>query len=409
MPAFHYAALDAKGRNHKGLVEGDTARHVRQQLRERHLTPLEVQEVRGRAEQQNLPPNLSPSRFRAKLNATELALITRQLATLIGSGLPIEKALAAVAEQAEKPRLRGLMLALRAKVLEGHSLAAALDDFPRVFPELYRTTTAAGEQAGHLEPVLERLADYAESRQQLRQKVTLALVYPLLLTVVAVAIVIGLLTYVVPQVVQVFTSSGQTLPWLTRALIALSAALREYGWLLLMGLGLGLASLIYSLRRPGPRRQAHRLLLRLPLLGRLTRGLNSARFARTLSILSGSGVPVLDALRIAAQVIANLPMRAAVERAAVRVKEGGTLSDALAESRYFPPMVVQLIASGEASGRLEAMLERAAQQQERETETLIAALLSIFEPVLILLMGAIVLTIVLAILLPIFELNQLVR
>lgn len=408
MPAFQYAALDSNGRTRKGVLEGDTARQVRQLLRERSLLPIEVAEVSG----QQMPKQRSVStkqHWRGRINATELALLTRQLATLIGSGLPIEQALGTVARQTNKARINSLLLAVRARVLEGHSLATALQDFPRVFPELFRATVAAGEQSGHLELVFERLADYTENRQNLRQKVGLALFYPLLLTIVAIAIVIGLLAYVVPQVIQVFNSVSQQLPPLTRALIATSEFLSDYGWLLS---GLAVAVVLgfsYAIRYNSIRFRIQQLLLELPLLGRLLRGLNSARFARTFSILISSGVPVLDALRIASQVIGNLPMRAALSKASDNVKEGGSLHQALAESGYFPPMAVQLVASGESSGRLDSMLERAAIQQERETDTLIAALLGIFEPLLILTMGAIVLVIVLAILLPIFDLNQIIH
>ncbi len=405
MPAFQYAALDDRGRQRKGLIEADTPRMARQVLRERGLNPLGVEEVAGRERGRG-------RRWwsgRMRISPTDLALITRQLATLVGSGLPLEEALGAVARQAERTRLSALLLAVRTRVLEGHALATALNDFPQAFPELYRATVAAGEQSGHLDVVFERLADYTEARQQMRQKISLALFYPLLLTGVAILIVAGLLTYVVPQVVQVFVSLNQQLPALTRSLIALSEFLQQHGWLVLTVLAIGTVAWVQALRRVGFRRRVHQGLLRLPLLARLVRGTNTARFARTFSILMASGVPVLEALRISAQVLSNLPMREAVEQAATRVKEGSSLHKAISASGYFPPMTVQLIASGEASGRLENMLERAAAQQERETETLIAALLGIFEPVLILLMGGVVLVIVLAILLPIFDLNQLVR
>jgi general secretion pathway protein F len=405
MAAFQYAALDERGRTRKGVLEGDTPRQVRQQLRERGLTPVEVEEVTGQEQ-----GHTGRYRRAIRLSATELALVTRQLATLVGSGLPLEEALGSVARQAGgKGRLNSLLLAVRTRVLEGHTLATALGQFPRVFPELYRATVAAGEQSGHLDVVFERLADYTETRQQMRQKISLALFYPALLTAVAILIVTGLLTYVVPQVVQVFNSVGQKLPFLTQALIALSDFLRAYGFFLLGLLATLVFGFSYTMRTPRFRRTVHLLLLRMPLLARLIRGINTARFARTFSILMASSVPVLEALRISSQVISNLPMREAVEQAAVRVKEGTSLHAAINESHLFPVMTVQLIASGEASGRLEKMLERAALQQERETETLIAALLGIFEPVLILGMGAVVLTIVLAILLPIFDLNQMVR
>ena len=403
MPAYQYAPLDAKGRQRKGLIESDTPRLARQALRERGLNPLGIEEVASQERRRGR------RMWGLRISATDLALITRQMATLVGSGLPVEEALGAVARQADRARLGGLMLAVRTRVLEGHTLATALGDFPQVFPELYRATVAAGEQSGHLEVVFERLADYTEARQQMRQKVGLALFYPLMLTGVAVLVVAGLLTYVVPQVVQVFSSLNQQLPALTRGLIAVSEFLRQNGWLLLTLLAGGAITWVLALRRIGFRRRVDQALLRMPLVARLTRGANTARFARTFSILMASGVPVLEALRISSQVLSNLPMREAVEQATARVKEGASLNKAISASGYFPPMTVQLIASGEASGRLENMLERAAIQQERETETLIAALLGIFEPMLILVMGGVVLVIVLAILLPIFDLNQLVR
>lgn len=407
MPAFQFLALDEQGRQHKGLLEGDTARQIRQQLRERGLTPLNVDEVRGQARANSTAPATRSGRGR--LSATELALITRQLATLIGSGLPIEEALGAVARQAEKARIASLLLAVRSRVLEGHTLANAFSDFPKVFPELYRATVDAGEQSGHLEIVFERLADYTEARQAMRQKVGLALFYPAILTVVAILVVAGLLTYVVPQVVQVFTNVKQELPGLTKGLIAVSDFLRHYGIVLLIGIALAVSGWRVAMRGLNFRRRMQRWQLRWPLVGRLTRGLNAARYARTFSILTASGVPVLDGLRISAQVIDNLPMREAVEHAAAKVREGASLSVSLQQSGYFPSMTVQLIASGEASGRLEQMLERAAQQQERESETVIAGLLGVFEPLLILTMGAVVLMIVLAILLPIFNLNQMIH
>jgi general secretion pathway protein F len=405
MPAFQYAALDAQGHTQKGLLEGDTPRQIRQLLRERGLSPVSVDEVVS----QERAEGGKRRWVRGNVSATELALVTRQLATLVGSGLPVEEALGAVARQTGKARSGSLLMAVRARVMEGHSLATALADFPRVFPELYRATVAAGEQSGHLDVVFERLADYTEARQQMRQKVGLALFYPALLTGVAVLIVTGLLVYVVPQVVQVFTSMNQQLPALTRYRIATSDTLRDYGVYILGTLVAGVILFKQGLKRPAFRFRWHQLLLKVPLLARLIRGLETARFARTFSILMASGVPVLEALRISAQVISNMPMRQAVEDTAVKVKEGASLHQSICASGYFPPLTVQLIASGEASGRLEQMLDRAATQQDRETETLIAALLGIFEPMLILVMGMVVLLIVLAILLPIFDLNQMVK
>ena len=403
MGAFEYQALDAGGRERKGVMEGDTARQVRQNLREQGLTPLSVSEVATQERERKR------TAFTRGVSATDLALLTRQLATLARSGLPLEEALNTVARQSEKPRLRNMVMAVRSKVLEGHTLADGLSEFPHVFPELYRATVAAGEQSGHLEVVLERLADYTETRQQMRQKIQLALFYPAILTATALAVTVALLTYVVPQVVQVFDNIGQQLPWLTRALIAVSDFLREWGIVLAAAIGLGIWGFTRLLRDPEKQLRWHKLLHRLPLIGRLQRGVNTARFARTLSILSASGVPILEGLRIAAQVLASLPMRNAVNDAAHRVREGSSINAALTSSGYFPPMTLQLIASGEASGDLDDMLERAASNQERELETLIAALMGLFEPLLILVMGGVVLIIVLAILLPIFDLNQLVK
>lgn len=403
MGAFEYQALDEQGRTRKGVLEGDTARQIRQNLREQGLTPLAVEEVTLRETRQG------KTRFARSIRAVDLALITRQMATLVRAGLPIEEVLHTVARQSEKTRLRNMLMAVRSRVLEGHGIAEGLGNFPHAFPELYRATIAAGEHSGHLDVVLERLADYTEARQQLRQKVQLALFYPAILTSMAILVTLALMTYVVPQVVQVFDNIGQELPLLTRGLIASSDFLRDNGlWLILLFAG-SIWLIVQLLRKPERRMHWHRLLLRLPLIGRLSRGVNTARFARTLSILSASGVPVLEAMRIAAQVLGNLPMRDAVERAAHRVREGSSIHQALASHACFPAMTLQLIASGESSGQLDAMLERAAVNQERELETTIAAVMGLFEPLLILVMGGIVLVIVLAILLPIFDLNQLVR
>ncbi len=404
MGAFEYTAIDNRGHERKGVLEGDTPRQVRQQLREQGLTPLVI--IEAAAREVAAPNRLS---LRHSISATDLALITRQLATLLRSALPVEEALLAVSQQSEKPRLKNMLLAVRARVMEGHTLAYGLGQFPHVFPEIFRATVAAGEHSGHLDSVLERLADYAENRQQLRQKMMLAMIYPTILTVVAILVVAGLMAYVVPRVTQVYSHTGQSLPFLTRALIAISHFVHTDGiWMLIM---LVILSFIAkrSLRKPHTRRRWDRYKLRVPLLGRVVRGINTAQFTRTLSILAGSGVPVLEALRISAEVVANVPMREAVEEAAMRVREGASISQSLAKSGLFPPMVVHLIASGETSGELDAMLDRAAVSQERELETLTGTLLGVMEPLLILVMGVIVLLIVLGILLPIFNLDQLVH
>jgi general secretion pathway protein F len=405
MGAFEYVALDSGGKEKKGVLEGDTARQVRQQIRDKGWMPVDVQETT----QRETTSRKRRIKLRRGVSTTDLALITRQLATLVRSGLPLEESLQAVSQQTEKARLKSMLLAVRSRVMEGHTLATGLGDYPHVFPELYRTTVSAGEQSGHLEVVLERLADYTENRQQMQQKLQLALFYPALLTLVAVGVVVGLMTYVVPQVVQVFENIGQDLPWLTRTLIAISDFMRSYGVLLLLLMVAGGVFAGWVLRKEGPKRRFHELLLNLPLIGRLERGVNAGRFARTFSIVTASGVPVLEGLRIASEVMSNLPMREAVEEATRKVREGASIYAALDKSGYFPPMTVHLIASGEASGKLEEMLERAAINQEREIETVISAVMGLFEPVLILAMGGVVLIIVLAILLPIFNLNQLVN
>jgi general secretion pathway protein F len=404
MAAFEYTALDAAGRERHGVLEGDSARQVRQLLREQSLLPVAVAEVI------DAPPARAFSfSFRNRIGAADLALLTRQLSTLVRSGIPLEEALLAVSQQSEKARVRSVIAGVRARVMEGRTLAEGLAAFPTVFPEIYRATVSAGEQSGHLDAVLERMADYTENRQVLQQKIRNAMIYPVLLTVVCLGIVALLLGYVVPEVVRVFEAGKQQLPILTRILIATSDFLRSWWWLL----ALAVAAVAWGFRRwirdPAARLTWDALMLRLPLVGRITRGTNAARFARTLSILAASAVPVLEALRIAAEVVTNAPMRRAVEDAAVRVREGAPIARSIGASKLFPPMLVHLVASGETSGELEAMLERAADNQERELDGVVNTAVGILGPVMILLMGGFVFVIVVALLLPIFQLNQLVR
>ena len=406
MAAYEYIALNGKGRQEKGLIEADTPRQARQLLRERGLSPLDITEVAegGKIAQSNLF-----KRGGGGISATELSLFTRQLATLSRSGLPLDEALTAVADQSESKRIKRIALGVRAGVIEGNTLANSLNQFPNVFPPLFRATIEAGEQSGKLDHILERLAEYVERRQVMQSKMMLAAFYPIILTVVAIGVVTALLTYVVPQVVQVFQDIHAELPILTRGLIAISDFLRNWGVYLLILIAAGGFTFARMLQQDLFKRRVHALQLRLPLIGRLTRGANTGRFTRTLGILFGSGVPILDAMRIGTQVVTNLPMRDAIEEAAGKVREGAPLSRSLGASKLFPPITVHLIASGESSGRLDDMLDRAAENQEREVETLVAALMGVFEPILILTMGGVVLLIVLAILLPIFDLNQLVK
>jgi general secretion pathway protein F len=405
MGAFEYTALDAQGKERKGLIEGDTAKHVRQLLREKQLLPTDIQEA-AHSEQKR---NTRRVFVRRGLSTLDLALLTRQLATLLRSGLPLEESLQAVAEQTEKPRVQRIVLGVRSKVVEGHPLADGLRDFPQAFPEIYRATVAAGEQSGKLDDVLERLSDYTESRQVMGQHVSNALVYPIVLMVLSFAIVSFLLAYVVPQVVAVFESGHQELPLATRILIGASDFLRHY-WFY----GVIAAAAIYWgftrwLKSPQARARYHRFLLHMPLAGKLIRGLNTARFARTFSILTASAVPVLEALKISADVVNNLPMKYAVVDAALRVREGAPIGKSLAARKIFPPMMIHLISSGESSGELEKMLERAASNQEREMDGLLSTMTNLLGPFMVVFMGGVVMFIVIALLLPIFQLNDLVK
>ena len=402
MPAFSYQALDKKGYAKKGLLEGDTARHIRQQLRAQGLTPLHVEEVNQPAVHRRRPRRLS-------ISVADLSLFTRQLATLLASGVPLEESLRVIARQTEKNRLKSLLLAIHSRILEGRALAEGLSDFPHAFPAFYQATVAAGEQAGHLDLTLERLADYTENYAYLRQKMLLTLLYPLLLSVVALGVVTGLLMYVVPQVTELFASTQQQLPLLTTILIGLSVFLKNWGSWLFAGLLIFIVSIRGLLRFEKVVYFFHHLMLKMPLAARLERGTNTARFTRTLSILIASGVPLLESLHITAQILHNLHMRRAVLAAANKVREGSSLHAALENTALFPPIALHLIASGETSGNLSKMLERAALHQERELEAITKTLLQLLEPLLILVLGGVVLLIVLAILLPIFELNQLVK
>ncbi len=406
MAAFEYQALDALGHGVKGVMEGDAERQVRAALREKGLTPLRVDVIDQRAEGK---AGKWAFAFRRGIPGSELALITRQFATLIHAGLTIEECLNALIEQVESARSRSVLAGVRTRVLEGQSLARSLAQFPESFPDIFRSMVDAGEQSGKLDEVLERLADYTESRQNMQQKVLLAFIYPALVTLVAAAVVIGLLVYVVPQVTRVFENTGQTLPLITRTLIAVSDFVRTGGWWWLLGIVAAFVAFRAALRERHMRYRWHLLLLRMPLVGRLLRGTDAARLASTLGILTASGIPLLNAMQSAVQIVTNLPMRAAVEDALRQVRDGGSLSRALGKTKLFPPMVIHLISSGEATGKLDQMLDRAAAAQTRELENWVRALTALLEPVMILVMGAIVLFIVLAILLPIFEMNQLIK
>lgn len=401
MEAFRYDALDAAGRTVSGVAQADTARQARAQLRTQGLLPFMVEPVRANERARKI--------WSRGLSGTELSLLTRQIATLLESGLTMEQSLNALIEESTEPLTREVLSGVKTEITAGSSLAGALAVYEKSFPDFYRALVHGGEESGALPDVLQHLADYLDARQALRQKTSLALIYPLLVTGVAIMIVTGLLVYVVPQVVQVFQQSRQTLPLLTRALIGLSDFLRA-GWpyLIVILAGTAIAARM-ALRRETVKRRWHLLLLNVSGLSLLIRGLNTSRFANTLAILVGGGVPLLNALQSGARVMTNLVMREAVERAIGRVGEGASLARALGETRVFPPMLVHLVASGEATGKLEQMLERAARLETQALERRLAVFLTVLEPAMVLVMGGVVLLIVLAILLPIIEINQLVR
>lgn len=403
MPAYEYKALDSRGKQKQGVIEADAPRAVRQQLREQGLTPLSVEPTVDKQQRS------SPLGRRGGLAAADLALITRQLATLIQSGIPVEQAISATARQSEKPRIRSMLIAVRSRVMEGYTLADSLGEFPRAFPRLYRSTVAAGEHAGHLDLVLNRLADYTEGRQEARQKIQLAAIYPIILSVVAIAIVVFLLTYVVPDIIQVFLKQGQELPLLTRALLAMSDFLTAYGIYLAILLIAAVVAFRAALAKPGFRKRFHRRLLHLPLVSGMVRGINTARYASTLSILTTSGVPLVEAMRIAGEVLSNDFLREQLRDAARKVSEGASLHRSLDQTGYFPPMMLHMIASGEASGELDDMLERTARMQENTLQAKIAAMVALFEPMMLLVMGGVVLIIVMAIMLPILNMSNLVK
>ncbi|WP_207062854.1 type II secretion system inner membrane protein GspF [Motiliproteus sp. SC1-56] len=402
MAAFKYHALTTQGKARSGVIEADSPRQARAFLRERGLLPTEVNVTGTEKQQQSRGWRLERS-----LSGRDVALITRQLATLLESGMPLEEALFAITRQTNSHRVKTTVLSVRARILEGQSLASALADYPRSFNDLYRAMVAAGEESGHLAEVLIRLADHGERLQRIHSKVQVALIYPVLLTLVAVGVIVLLMTYVVPKVVEQFEHAEQTLPLLTRQLIFVSDALQHYGLHALGVLAVLVVLARWWLRDPGRRKAWHRLQLRLPLVRTFVLGQQSLQFSRTLAILVGSGLDLLQSLRVSTGPMTNLHLRQAVVNATTLVREGCSLSRALEQSGPFPPLLIYMIANGERSGELEKMLDKAAESQEAEFETRVAWILGLFEPALILVMGAIVLCIVLAILLPILELNNL--
>ncbi len=402
MAAFEYKALNKQGKQLKGVLEADSSRQIRQQLRDKGLMPLEVNQVASVATKKKT------SLFAKKISAGDLALVTRQLATLVQSSLPIEESLQAVAEQCEEAKVKSIVMAVRSRVVEGYSLADSMAEYPDVFEKLYTAMVAAGEKSGHLDTVLNRLADYTEQRQAMRSKLMQAMIYPIMLTTVALGVIGLLLALVVPQVVQQFDHMSQELPWATQLLITLSDFVRHYGLLIIVAIIVGIIAFKQRLKNKAFELKVHKRILKTAVIGKVSRGINTARFARTLSILTSSSVPLLESMKISAEVLANQHMRSAILDAANYVREGSSLRASLTQTKLFPPMMLHMIASGEKSGELEQMLGRAADNQDREFESTANIALGIFTPAIVVTMAVIVFFIVIAILQPILALNSLV-
>ncbi len=403
MALFRYLGLNQAGDKKSGVIEAENEKNARQLLRKQNLIPLKITAT----EQRSVKNTIKKISRKKTLSIKELTLITRQWATLMSAGLPLEETLTTVAEQTEKPATKSLIISVRNRVTEGHAFANALKHYPNAFSNLYCATIAAGEKSGHLEKVLSRLADHIEQQYQMRQKIQNALIYPAIMIIVAMGIVGFLLEYVVPKMIGVYSDTGESLPLLTQILIAISHGMQTFGIYIFIGIIVLVFLFIHQLKNNKRfQEKIHRLLLKMPILGNAIKTINTARFARTFAILFASGVSVIEAMNVSANLITNLPIRHAVEEATQRVKEGAAIHFALKQTGYFTPMSTHLIASGEASGQLEAMLERTANNQDADIGRLIETTIALFEPMIILVMGAIVLFIVLAVLLPIFQLNE---
>ena len=410
MAAFEYIALDESGKQRKGVLEADSVRQIRQMLRDQGLVPLDVDTAseRQRKPTSSLLDNLGDLRFLRRLSNLDRVLFTRQLATLTGAGLPIEEALQAIAQQAEKQHVASLVMGIRSRLLEGHSLASSLGEYPGSFNTMYRSTVAAGEQSGHLDKVLDNLADYSERQFEARRDVDMAMLYPAVLTLLAFAIVGALMIYVVPDMVSVLENMGQELPLSTRFLISASEISRDYWWLMALLIAGVVFLARWLLSQPNIRLSWDHRKLAMPLVSRISRSSNAARYANTLSILTSSGVPLVEAMNIAGEVVTNQWLKRRLADATARVSEGSSLRMALETVGYFPPMLLHMVASGESSGSLDEMLEKVAIYQQTEVERVVTTLVRLFEPLMLLVMGGLVMFIVMAILLPILNMNQLV-
>ncbi|MEM7099842.1 MAG: type II secretion system inner membrane protein GspF [Pseudomonadota bacterium] len=405
MAAFEYVVLDADGKQNKGVMEADSARQLRQMLRDQGMMPLDVAPASESRSSGANTPRLS---FQRGLSALDRVLFTRQLSTLIGSSLPVEEALQAVAQQSEKRHVSGLILGIRSKVLEGYALAAALKEYPNSFSDLYCSSVAAGEQSGHLDKVLENLADYLDRQYESTRNVEMALFYPVALLLMSILIVAGLMIYIVPDMISVIEDTGQTLPWFTVVLIGMTDLLRDYWWAI-FGVIVAVVLLTrWLLKQPNIRLQWDHQKFSIPLVGRITRSANAARYSNTLAILTGAGVPLVESMHIASEVVSNKWLRRKLQDATQKVSEGMSLKISLEQVGQFPPMLLHMVGSGETSGELDVMLTRVATYQQAEVERIVSTVVKLFEPLMLLLMGAVVLFIVMAILLPILSMNQAV-
>lgn len=411
MPSFEYTALSKSGKKQQGICESDSIKQARQQLRDQGLQLLTIQPTEN-SPKANAKHTTATSWWKrlsqATLSITDQSLVTRQLATLLEAGISLEESLTNIAEQSDKKNVKTIILGLRTKILEGFSLAKALATYPKAFSRLYCATVGAGEKTGKLEKILTRLAEFIERRQQVRQQMLQAAIYPTLITFVAIGIVSFLLTYVVPKVVEVFIQNGQALPFPTRLLLSISSALQTTGPYIIGSLAIGIFLFTRALKKPAVRYGWDAFLLKLPLIGSTLKWINTARFSHTFSILNAAGVDVLEAMRVSAETVSNKLIFDSLQESVLQVREGTPIHKALQKTTYFPPLSIQLIASGENSGQLGNMLERAAFSQENIVQSRLTLLLNLFEPVIILVMGSVVLFIVLAILLPIFDMNELV-
>ena len=403
MAAYEFIAINEHGKKERGTLEADSNRQIRQQLREQGWLPVSVKPVSEQKEAKTSSTQI----FQRSISTTDLALITRQLATLVQAALPTEEALQAVAAQQEKTRIKNVLLAIRSRVLEGYTLAQSLESYSKLFPPMYRATVAAGEHSGYLDKVLNQLADHTEARMQSARKIQQALLYPLILMVTAIAIISFLLGYVVPDIIKVFVDTGQPLPGITLFLMNSSERLQSDWPIIAISLVVLTLTAYQALKHPAVRFVFHKTVLYLPLIGKLALSANTTQFASTLSILTRSGVPLVEAISIASQVINNVVIKKATEQIARDVSEGMSLNKAMKQAGCFPPMMMHMVASGEATGELDQMLERTAHSQQQELESKIALMLGLFEPMMLVVMGGMVMLIVLAILLPILNMNQL--